>query len=508
MDKIKEVRDVKETLEDSANAINKSLDVILNCMGSLSGSLNSTADGLASLEEARKVISEGKGQVYANLDQSLADLESIGNAMKPTEGDIKSAKETLAQVKKDLSSIHTTTKSLKDNITSTKKVLTGMKSDAKALRDLLDDLDDKVAPVNQKLNSLASSLDSLKVQLGNVDAVGDRAINSQLVEVAPGVKLSVGEINSIISSMNALYAEYQKQSPGGDFQAFATAILSAPPYSYDGPKIELFLGVWAKQEDIGKELAPVTSITNGLNDVASATASVVSQTSGVIKAMRQLDQELRLDYPALGDALLEDGENLSAEGIKVLEKLDAMIDQLDVLYSTLNAYEPNVQSALDHVDTLANTLTTGTINLKTLLSNTETLLKQSGAPLDVGTAKTLKGVIDSLRQATQGLNQTRVIQTAKNTVKSTIDDQWAEYTGENNNLLLIDTTSEKPSLTSSRNAAPETIQILMRTDEIILKNQEEKATVDETYVAKGTILSRIGDIFRDIGDAISGLFSS
>ena len=508
MDKIKEVRDVKETLEDSANAINKSLDVILNCMGSLSGSLNTTADGLASLEEARKVISEGKGQVYANLDQSLADLEGIGNAMKPTEGDVRSAKETLAQVKKDLSSIHTTTKSLKDNIVSTKKVLKGIKSDTKALRDLLDDLDNKVAPVNQKLNSLASSLDSLKGQLGNVDAVGDRAINSQLVEVAPGVKLSVGEINSIISSMNALYAEYQKQSSGVDFQVFATAILSAPPYAYDGPKIEFFLGIWAKQEDIGKELAPVTSISNGLNDVASATASVISQTSGVIKAMRQLDQELRLDYPALGDALLEDGENLSSEGVKVLEKVDTMIDQLDALYSTLNAYEPNVQSTLDHVATLANTLTAGTINLKTLLSNTETLLKQSGAPLDVGTATTLKGVIDALRQATQGLNQTRVIQNAKNTVKNTIEDQWAEYTGENNNLLLMDTTSEKPSLTSSRNVSPETIQVLMRTDEIILKNQEEKATIDETYVAKGSILSRIGDIFRDIGDAVSGLFSS
>ncbi len=506
MDNIQEIRDAKETLEDSANAINKSLDVILGCMGSLSGSLNSTADGLASLEEARKVISEGKGQVYANLDQSLADLESIGTAMKPTEGDIKSAKETLAQTKKDLSALHTTSKSLKDNIVSTKKVLTGIKADTASLQDFLDDFDDSIDPVTQNLDSLTSSLDSLKTQLGHVDEVGDQAVNSQMVEVAPGVKLSVGEINSIISSMNTLYAAYQKQAPEVDFPTFAEAVLSDPPYAYDASKIKLFLGIWAKQTDIGKELAPVTSITGGLNDVASATASVIAQTSGVIKAMRHLDQELRSDYSDLGDSLLEDGETLSTEGVKVLEKLDAMIDQLDALYSTLTAYEPSVQRSLDHAATLVNILTTGTINLKTLLSRTESLLKQSGAPLDAGTEKTLKGFIDSLRQATKGLNQTGVIQNAKNTVRDTIDDQWAEYTGDGNNLLLMDTASEKPSMTSSRNAPPETIQILMRTDEISLKNQNEKATVDETYVAKGNIISRIGNIFHAIGDAVSGLF--
>ena len=498
MDKIKDLREAKETLEDSATAINKSLDIILNCMGSLSGSLNSTADGLTSLEEARKVISQGKGQVYKDLDQSLADLESIGSAMKPTESDVKAAKETLTQVKKDLSSLHTTTKSLKDNIASTKKVLTGIKSDTGALRDLLEDFDDNIGPVDQKLSALTSSLDSLKSQLGNVDEVGDQAINSQMVEVSPGVKLSVGEINTIITSMNALHAEYEKQSPGVDFETF----LSDPPNSLSSPKLELYLSIWEKQGDISKELAPVTSISTGLNDVATATAGVISQTSGLIKAMGQLKQTVILENSNLDDTLLEDGENLSAEGIKMLEKLDAMIDQLDALYNTLNTYEPSVQSTLDHVATLTKTLTTGTINLKTLLSGTESLLKQSGTPLDMGTEKTLQGLIDTLRETTKGLGQTGVIKHAKNTVKTTIDDQWAEYTGDGSNLLLVDTSIKSPSLTSSRNNAPETIQIIMRTDEITQSDEEEKAPVDETYVPKGNIISRIGTIFGAIGHAI------
>jgi putative membrane protein len=71
----------------------------------------------------------------------------------------------------------------------------------------------------------------------------------------------------------------------------------------------------------------------------------------------------------------------------------------------------------------------------------------------------------------------------------------------------MDTSSVKPSLTSSRNASPETIQILMRSDEITLESGDEKEPVDESYVAEGTVFSRIGSIFHAIGSAISGIFS-
>lgn len=495
MDKIKDIREAKETLEDSANAISKSLDVILDTMNSLSGSLNATADGLAALDQARKVISDGKGQIYANIDQSLLDLDSIGGAMKPTEGDIKAAKETLSQVNKDLSSINSTTKSLKHNIASTTKVLKGIKTDTGNLRDFLDDLDDYIGAMGINADGLSSSLDSLKSQLSKVDSVGQTAINSQMVEIpGAGIKLSVSEINSIITLM--------AQKPDGKTME---EFLSEK--GIGAAKIPLYLGIWANRENLKKELAPVTTISGGLSNVASATANVVSDTSSLIRTMSKMYDELNKEYKGMGDSLLANGERLSDEGIKALKKLDTMIGQLNVLYGTLNAYEPKAQSALDTVSTLANSLTTGTLNLKTLFANSEALVKQSGTFLDPGTAQTLNGAMESLRRTTKGLNQTGTIKNAKNTVKKTIDDKWDEYTGENNNLLLMDTSSEKPSLTSSRNTSPETIQILMRSDEISLKSNEEKEPVDESYVAEGNMFSRIGSIFHAIGNAVSGVFS-
>lgn len=500
MDKIKDVREAKDTLEDSANAINQSLDIILNCMNSLSGSLNSTADGLAALEEARKVISDGKGQIYANFDQSLLDLDSIGNAMKPTEGDLKAAKDTLSQVKKDLSNINSTTKSLKDNIASTSKVLKNLKTDTHALEDFMDDFDDKIGPVNQKLDSLASSLDSLNTNIGNVD----ESLNSQKIEIQPGVSLPISTVKSIMIKANTLKAESLKNGIADTDTAFQAYLLNVLK---NQEQAALFFGIWANQKEISKELAPLTTISGGLNDVSASTANVASQTAAVIKAMQTLHRDLEWDYSDLGESLLTDGQQLSDEGVKALEKIDTLIGQLDALYNTLNAYEPKAQSALDTVSTLANSLTTGTLNLKVLFANSEALVRQSGTFLDPGTSKTLNGAVDSLRRITKGLNQTGTIKNAKDTVKKTIDDKWDEYTGENNNMLLMDTTLEKPSLTSSRNPSPQSIQILMRTDEITLKDATEKPNVDETFVAKGNVFSRIGNIFREMGTAVSGLFS-
>jgi putative membrane protein len=501
MEQIKDIKEAKDTLEDSANAISKSLDVILGTMGSLSGSLNATADGLAALEQGRKVISDGKVQIYANLDQSLLDLDNIGSAMKPTEGDIKAAKETLSQVKKDLSSINATTLSLKENIASTTKVLKGIKTDTDNLQDFLDDLHVNMDRITKNMNSLASSLDGLNVNIGNVDD----SMNAQKIEVVPGVYLTISEVKNIISTTNTLKAKSLNEGIEDTDTAFQAYLLQA--LNNDANKTALFFGIWSNQKEINKELAPLTTVTGGLNDVSTGMASAMTQTSTLLKSLTHTYKVLDDDYSGLGSSLADDGVRLSDEGIKALEKLDTSISQLDALYQTLNAYEPKAQSALDTAATLANALTTGTLNAKTLFSNSEALLKQSGSFLDPGTAKTLNGAIESLRRTTKGLNQTGTIQHAKDTVKQTIDDKWDEYTGESSNLLLMDTSSVKPSLTSSRNASPETIQILMRSDEITLERGDEKEPVDESYVAEGTVFSRIGSIFHAIGRAISGIFS-
>ena len=66
-------------------------------------------------------------------------------------------------------------------------------------------------------------------------------------------------------------------------------------------------------------------------------------------------------------------------------------------------------------------------------------------------------------------------------------------------------TAEPVSLTDTRNPAPTSIQVLIRTQEI----KEEKAEKDEDAAsakAATTFWGRVGQMFRDFWNAITGIF--
>ena len=54
------------------------------------------------------------------------------------------------------------------------------------------------------------------------------------------------------------------------------------------------------------------------------------------------------------------------------------------------------------------------------------------------------------------------------------------------------------SLTSSKNPEPETIQIILRTDEITNDKDDEKKDMDEEFHSEGTFFSRLKNIFGNI----------
>ena len=86
-----------------------------------------------------------------------------------------------------------------------------------------------------------------------------------------------------------------------------------------------------------------------------------------------------------------------------------------------------------------------------------------------------------------------------------IEDTWEELTGETNNLLLMDANAEAQSLTDSRNPAPESVQVLIRTQEIQVEDSAASETEAQT-AAKTTFWGRVAQMFRDFWAAITGLF--
>ena len=73
------------------------------------------------------------------------------------------------------------------------------------------------------------------------------------------------------------------------------------------------------------------------------------------------------------------------------------------------------------------------------------------------------------------------------------------------NLLNMDSTASPVSLTSLQNPTPQSVQVLIRSQEIKVPDEEDTETA-AVAADKGTFWSRVGQMFKDLWSAITGIF--
>jgi len=203
--------------------------------------------------------------------------------------------------------------------------------------------------------------------------------------------------------------------------------------------------------------------------------------------------------------LIDSAEDASVALRQSSEKLQSILSGVDALRNTLDEYEPTLQEAVANLGTLSTTAATALRDLETLLADSESLMKNSGSQLDAGTKQSLQGLAATLRQTAKAMEATGNVKAAKTTITDIIEDTWEEYTGDVNNILLMDAEAEAVSLTDSRNPAPSSIQILIRTQEIKAEEAETE-TEQKAVKAKTTFWDRVAQMFKDFWNAITGIF--
>ena len=203
--------------------------------------------------------------------------------------------------------------------------------------------------------------------------------------------------------------------------------------------------------------------------------------------------------------LIDSAEDVSAALRQSSEKLRSILDDVDALRNLLNEYEPTLQESVANVGTLSTSAAAALRDLETLMADTEALMKTSGSQLDDGTRQALQGLAATLRQTAKAMAATGDVRDAKATINTIIEDTWNEYTGDVNNILLMDAEAQAVSLTDSRNPAPSSVQILIRTQEIKAEEPDEEA---EEVAAKTetTFWGRVAQMFKDFWRAITGIF--
>lgn len=526
LDKITDLREAKETLEDSANAISDSMDIILNTMESMTSGLRQAASGLDDLNAARGTISAGKGQVYSSADAALADLDALADALAPLNGHLTTAQGALTDVNTQMNDMVTTMQETKTQLSDTRTVLTDVKKDMDGVKDLLGDLDKLDKNRNRAMDSLTDHLDDLKSKMDNLSmSLGSlRSASGKLTELNTLKRITqVG--NYDVETLKNLAASLEGKSKEEiDAAVEAGVIPREAAQMYLSGQLTQTLGTIDTVNNIIKQ---TNGIIGQVNDVIKTVKSPMgntleylekicdllgddpdSLTTDLIDSIDLLDDYMDAIHKQNGNAtdLVEQGQKTMDILTDVSHTADTLIDQLTGLQDIMNAYEPQAQQALEDAKVLSDSAVAGLKDTKTFLSNFEALMKAAGGKLDSGSNQALSGLSDTLRKTANGMAQTGVIRGAKNTVEDTIRDEWDKHTGEETNILNMDPSAPVQSMTSEKNEAPTSLQVVLRTQEITNSDDDSAPNVDEEFHSDGNFFTRLGSVFQKIWHGITGFF--
>ena len=261
--------------------------------------------------------------------------------------------------------------------------------------------------------------------------------------------------------------------------------------------------------------AAVDLIVGGLDDAMSqASAKIDAIQSELNSTINRITRPTGRVVGELADLcdevddlvdLIDSAEDMSAALRQSSEKLRSILDGVDALRVLLDEYEPTLQEGIAGVGSLSTSAVSALRDLETLLADSEALMKSSGSQLDSGTRQALRGLSATLRQTARAMAATGDVRDAKATINTILEDTWREYTGDVNNILMMDAGAQAVSLTDSRNPAPSSVQVLIRTQEI---KAEEPAAEQLAAAApqSTTFWGRVAQMFRDFWSAVTHIF--
>ena len=298
--------------------------------------------------------------------------------------------------------------------------------------------------------------------------------------------VTTGDNNATTTEGGETGADGGKGETGG-----STAATPGESESVGGAAIDLIAGGLDSATKQIKDLQ--SGLYTTMDNIAKPTGRVIDDLAALCARLSELT------------SLLNKAEDLTSALSGASGELRSILKDAEELQDLLDEYEPTLQETLKTVSSLSVSANKTIRDTQKLVTDTEALLKAAGTPLDAGTKQSLAALASVLRGAARTMSTAGEIKDAKTSICEIIEDTWDEYTGDVNNLLLMDATAEAVSLTDSRNPAPQSIQVLIRTQEITEPEEDEEEAAAAS-AEKTTFWGRIAQMFKDLWAAVTGLF--
>ena len=233
--------------------------------------------------------------------------------------------------------------------------------------------------------------------------------------------------------------------------------------------------------------------------------------NGVLKALENSLSELEDlgdvldDYDGLAQDTAAIGQQAAKLAQQSLERLNTLLTQTEALTGALTAANTDANALIPKVKTAATSLTQGLRAANTLFSDTTNTLRSLRTQSDASTQEAISGLIDVMQRAADSDGTTESLQNATDSIHNTISDE-VDSIDEDSNVLNMDNSLSLRSFTSEKNAAPSSLQFILRTSEISVDEIAE-VQAEEQAEAETGVWDRIVNIFKKLFSAIAGVFA-
>ena len=524
LDKVADIREAKETVEDSADALSDSLDVVLNTLNSMQKSIDDTADGIRGLNGTRQLFADSKGKVYADADEAMASLDRLAGSLDPFYDRTETAVHALNQIQSQVTDMVGVLDDLSPELGDTRDSLRYLRDELETLQKMMNgpEVDMMSQAFVMQMEKVKAHLEDLKKSQTELSAGLSYLKDSlpQLIGMAGSLStlttdyMDEDELNQLIEELEEEGVETKGQTAKflkdyTDLSSSQIAELSsylAAEMGLSGSSGRVATPSSAIPPEMAGQLATVLGM---ILDGAGGAAGNTSLTDDISSTITLTEKLLAALGALQGSAGSSVGEvrDLMTTAARVCGTADDLIGTVDDLNRTVNYYHDDLTGTLRDLGEMTTEASRSVTSLNVFFRSMESQLKTIGDSLNSNTEKTLNGLAGVLDEAGNGLSQTEVLQNAKDTIRDLINDKWDEYTTEDTTIVNIDLDAAPESFTSSKNPSPRSIQVIVRTEEI-KKSEEavEAAEVDENFKAEGNIFQRIGNIFKRIWQTITSIF--
>ena len=301
------------------------------------------------------------------------------------------------------------------------------------------------------------------------------------------------------SSASAAESGNSSGNSGSNTPDTGTAISSAINTGSTG------LAGMAATASIEKKNIPLVS---SIDQQAAAEAAIAIEQSLYDKVA--VLQDLSARSKSLTDKmanLMDDTSDSAKYSAEIVDNTDYLIEDLKALNDSLDVYYPDLQTALDDSQELVRRTTDALNNGISTLTIIQNTLKDSSDDFDAAARDSLRGSMELLDKSLNILDSTTVMRQAGRTMKDTIDNELDKFDTDNR-FLFMDPSAEKVSFTSDKNRPPKTLQIVLRTDEISVDDDDAKTVDAEVAKAKESPLRRMWNVLVQMWKAMVSIFKN